>query len=91
MEIELRFFANFRDIVGQKTITREYGDTATIGDIMRALSAEYPEMELFADDGTVRDYLTIMKDGRDITYIDGLDTELESNSTVSLFPPVAGG
>jgi molybdopterin synthase sulfur carrier subunit len=32
-----------------------------------------------------------MKDGKDITHIEGLETEIEDGTTLSVFPPVAGG
>lgn len=91
MEIEFRTFATFRETAGQKTFTREYDDDATVGDVLRSLSEEYPEMDLFDDDGNIREFVSVLKEGQDVTHIDGLATELESGDTVSLFPPVAGG
>jgi len=91
MEIEMRFFANFRDTVGEKEISREVADDATVGTALQDVVTEYPEVDLFAEDGSLREFLSIMKNGRDITYIDGLETELEAGDTVSVFPPVAGG
>jgi molybdopterin synthase sulfur carrier subunit len=91
MEIEMRFFANFRETVGQKEISREVEDGATVGTALQDIVGEYPEMDLFVEDGSLREFLSIMKNGREITYIDGLDTELEAGDTVSVFPPVAGG
>ena len=90
MEIEMRFFANFRDAVGQKTLVREF-EGATVGDLLDDLAAEYPEMDLFEDDDSLRDFLTIMRGGKDIAHQEGLDTPLEDGDTVSVFPPVAGG
>jgi len=90
MEIEMRFFANFRDAVGQKTVTWEC-EGATVGDLLHDLAAAYPEMDLFEDDGNLRDFLTIMKGGKDIAHQEGLDTTLEDGDTVNVFPPVAGG
>ncbi|WP_229115510.1 ubiquitin-like small modifier protein 1 [Halapricum desulfuricans] len=90
MEITLRFFASFREAVGQKTLVREYDDVATVGDVLEALAAEYSDLVLY-DDGTLREYVTVMRDGRDVTHIDGPDTELTGGETLSLFPPVAGG
>jgi molybdopterin synthase sulfur carrier subunit len=92
MEIELRTFANFRDAVGQKTVRREY-DTSTVRaeEVLRPLEEEYPELELFEKEGTLQEFITVLKNGREITYIDGLDTELEDGDTLSVFPPVAGG
>lgn len=91
MEIEFRTFATFRQTAGQKTFTREYDDDATIREVLQLLSEEYPEMELFDDEGDLREFVSVLKEGRDITHIDGLDTELEHGDTISLFPPVAGG
>jgi len=90
MELELRFFATFREAVGQKTLHREYDDGATAGDVLREIQADFPDMELF-DDGELRDYVTAMKNGQPIEHIDGLETALADGDTLSVFPPVAGG
>ncbi|WP_229126065.1 ubiquitin-like small modifier protein 1 [Halapricum desulfuricans] len=90
MEITLRFFASFREAVGQKTLVREYDDVSTVGGALEAITAEFPDLDLY-DDGALREYVTVMRDGRDVTHIDGLDTELAGGETLSLFPPVAGG
>jgi len=91
MDIEFRAFATFRQTVGQKSIVREYDDIATVGDALHALTEEFPDLDVFDDDGNPREFASILKDGRDITHLQGLDTELEDGDTVSLFPPVAGG
>jgi molybdopterin synthase sulfur carrier subunit len=91
MEIEMRFFANFREAAGQKTVEDEFEGGTTVGEILRSLEEEYPEMEIFDEDGQLRDYLTIMKNGRNISYIDKLETVMEDGDVLSVFPPVAGG
>ena len=93
MEIELRFFATFREAVGQKTITREYEDGTTVGDTLAALEAEFEGLngQLLDGDGEVRQQLSVMRNGRDVTHIDGVETTLEEDDRVSVFPPVAGG
>ncbi|MFB6233656.1 MAG: ubiquitin-like small modifier protein 1, partial [Haloarculaceae archaeon] len=90
MEIEVRAFATFRQALGQKTLVREFDDAETVGDVLAALSEEYPEMDLF-EDGELREFVSILKEGREVTHLDGLETALEDGDTVSLFPPVAGG
>jgi molybdopterin synthase sulfur carrier subunit len=37
MELELRFFATFREAVGQKTLNWDVDDDATIGDVLLAI------------------------------------------------------
>jgi len=91
MELTLRFFADFREVVGEKTISREYDDVSTVGDAIAAIAEEYPEMELYEEDGSVREFITIMRDGRDVAHVDGMATELDGGETLSVFSPVAGG
>ncbi|QSG14855.1 ubiquitin-like small modifier protein 1 [Halapricum desulfuricans] len=91
MELTLRFFANFREVVGQKTIVRKYEGISTVGDALAELKSEYPTLELYDEDGSLREYITVMRDGKDVIHIEGLETELAGGETLSLFPPVAGG
>lgn len=90
MELELRFFANFRETVGQKSLHQEFDDGVRAGDVLKALSEEYPEMTLF-EDGELREFLTILHNGQDIQHLDGLETGLDDGDELSVFPPVAGG
>jgi molybdopterin synthase sulfur carrier subunit len=91
MNVELRFFANFREAVGQKELGWEVDDGATVGSVLREVEAAYPEVDIFDEDGEIREFLSIMKNGREITYLEGVDTPLDSDDTISVFPPVAGG
>ena len=93
MDIELRFFATFRQAVGSKTIDREFEDGADVGTVLRALEAEFDGLEgqILDDQGELRPQLSVLKNGREVVHMDGLATPLESGDTVSVFPPVAGG
>ncbi|WP_276298942.1 ubiquitin-like small modifier protein 1 [Halorussus lipolyticus] len=87
--LELRFFANFREAVGQKTLEREYPDGTTVGEVLTDLVDEY-DLDVF-EDGDLRPQLSIMKNGKDVVHLDGADTRLDDGDTLSVFPPVAGG
>ncbi|WP_227374460.1 ubiquitin-like small modifier protein 1 [Haladaptatus halobius] len=89
MELILRFFANFREAVGQKTLEREYPDDATVGEVLESLTEEYG-LDLF-EDGEMRPQLSIMRNGKDVVHIDGRETSLSDGDRLSIFPPVAGG
>ena len=92
MELELRFFATFRAAVGQKTIHREYPDGATVGDVLGSLEEEFEGLagELL-EDGEIREQLSVLKNGREVLHMEGIDTEMEDGDRLSVFPPVAGG
>lgn len=93
MDIELRFFATFREAVGQREVAHEYPDDATVGDVLASLEAEYEGLagELLDEDGDVRPRLSIMRNGRNVIHLDGTETSLSDGDELSVFPPVAGG
>lgn len=92
MEIDLRFFATFRDAVGEKEHTREFDDDATVGEVLETLESEYEGLDgQLVADGAIRDQLSVLKNGRDVTHMAGPETELEAGDVLSVFPPVAGG
>ncbi|MDR5672417.1 Molybdopterin converting factor, small subunit [Halalkaliarchaeum sp. AArc-CO] len=92
MELELRFFATFRETVGTKTTTREFPDDAVVGDVLEALESEYADLEgRLLDQGELASHINVLKNGREVLHMDGLETELVDGDTLSIFPPVAGG
>ncbi|WP_246998761.1 ubiquitin-like small modifier protein 1 [Halosolutus gelatinilyticus] len=94
MEIELRFFATFREAVGTKERTRTVDDDATVGDVLAGLEAEYDGLDgrLLAEDGdAIRPQLNVLKNGRNVVHMAGPATDLDDGDVVSVFPPVAGG
>lgn len=92
MRLELRFFASFREAVGQKVLEREYeADAVTVIDVLEELVSDYPDLDIFAGPMELRDFVSVMKNGRDITHLEGLDTTLEDGDKLSVFPPIAGG
>ncbi|WP_299330669.1 ubiquitin-like small modifier protein 1 [Haloplanus sp.] len=93
MDLELRFFATFREAVGQKELEREFKNGSTVGDVLTTLETEYDGMEgqLLDDEGELQPNLNILKNGREVLHMEGLDTVMEDGDTLSVFPPVAGG
>lgn len=91
--IELRFFANFRETVGQKTIYRAYDDADTIGGVLVAIEEEFPELAglILDGDGGIQPQINVLRNGREVEHLDGLETPIEPGDAVSVFPPVAGG
>lgn len=90
MELSLKFFANFREAVGQKTITRKFPDGVTAGEVLADLEAEFPDLDLL-EEGDLRPQINVLRNGRGVVHMDGVDTTLEAGDTLSIFPPVAGG
>lgn len=92
MQLELRFFATFREAVGQKTLEYEVADDATIFDLLDELESEYDGLVgNLLEDGELAPQINVLKNGREVLHMDGVETELEEGDTVAIFPPVAGG
>lgn len=92
MRLELRFFATFREAVGTKTIEREYDDGALVGDVLGALEDEFDGLTgEILQDGGLKPQINVLKNGREVLHMAGIETELEDGDTLSVFPPVAGG
>jgi molybdopterin synthase sulfur carrier subunit len=92
MQVTLKFFATFREIVGSKTIDREFSEGTTVGEVLYELESEYDDLvgELLVD-GDLKPQINVLKNGREVLHMEGIDTEVEAGDTVSIFPPVAGG
>ncbi|NIC00432.1 ubiquitin-like small modifier protein 1 [Halobacterium sp. R2-5] len=92
MNVELRFFATFRQAVGTKVVEREYDDGTTVGDVLRELEAEYDGLDgQLVENGGLRPHINVLKSGREVLHLDGMETELADGDSLSIFPPVAGG
>ncbi|BAN00803.1 ubiquitin-like small modifier protein 1 [Ilumatobacter coccineus] len=75
---------------GEKQVSVEPG---SLNDVIAALEAAHPGLgeRLLDDDGSLRKFVNIFVDDDDVRYLDGLDTQVGDNITVSIIPAVAGG
>jgi molybdopterin converting factor small subunit len=68
-------------------------DGKTAGEALTAFVNRYPDIKthLFADNGTLRDFINLFIDGKNINTLQGLDTPVADNSEVMIIPAIAGG
>lgn len=92
MNVELRLFATFRETVGQKTVEREFDDDATIETVLDRLEADFTGLEgSFVEDGEILPQVNVLKNGREVHHLEGMETPIADGDTIAIFPPVAGG
>jgi molybdopterin synthase sulfur carrier subunit len=87
----VKFFAYIRDFTGSKEINID--SCLTLRELLDKLCRKYGEKfsgKVLAGD-KLRDDIIIMVNGRHILHLQGLETNLEENDEISIFPKVAGG
>lgn len=89
--INVQFFATFRDIFGTKAMEVTVKPGTTIGELLGLIfNTEERRKKIFAN-GKIKPYVIILKNGRHIQHLNGLETEIGKGDTISIFPPIAGG
>ena len=79
--MKVSFYATLEPIVGQRNLHVE------------VLAQRWPGLveHLFDEDGALSRRVNIFVDGRNVRWLEGLETPLEPEQSVDIFPPVAGG
>jgi molybdopterin synthase sulfur carrier subunit len=91
--MQVRLYATLRQTVGTKVVEIPVKVNQTVGDILRALVDQYPELSeaIWYADGSLASHVAVILNGRDIRHLDNVDTPLTDDDTLDLFPPVGGG
>jgi molybdopterin synthase sulfur carrier subunit len=86
----IKLFGNLQRRAGTTAVTAS-GDS--IADILQTLFVSYPDLEtaVLDDNQQPKPHVRIMVNGHDIELGDGLETAVNEQDTIAIFPPIAGG
>jgi len=92
MIITVKAFATLRLLMQNET-RLDLNDGSTVDDLLKNLDALYPGLsrELYAEPGRLNSFVNILKNGRNIQHLDGLQTRIEAEDLIAVFPPATGG
>jgi MoaD family protein len=90
--ITVKSFATLREVMDAQ-IRMDLPKDATIRTLLAELTGRYNGLNelLFAAPDSLRDFVNILRNGRNIHFLAGLDTPLDDGDLIAMFPPVAGG
>jgi molybdopterin synthase sulfur carrier subunit len=91
--MEIKVYATLRDVVGAPSIYLDDQPDMTVGQILEAMCAQYPALRSKLSLGTkeLHSAVHILINGRDMRYLNGLETVVTFKDVVRIFPPVGGG
>jgi molybdopterin synthase sulfur carrier subunit len=87
--MKVNFYSSLRRIVGQKTVEIPLSDAATVRQLLEQLKMRYPQAyDQFVDqNGNLYAHAHLYINGRDIPYLNDLDTQLSDQDNADIFPP----
>ena len=89
----VRLFATVRDVVGSKSISIPFEGGGTVRDLIQSISHVSPELanKLLDSAGQLSPVIHIYVGGRNVEWLEGIDTVIAENDDVFIVPPMAGG
>jgi sulfur-carrier protein len=90
--IVVDFYTTLQGVFGTKSMRIDIGTPATVSQILDAICQTDRQRERIQDpSGQLRRDIKIFRNGRDIIFLNNLDTEVHNGDKIAIFPPVAGG
>lgn len=92
--MNIRFYATLRPLVGGRSVEFPVAEGEPVGSMLRRLVAAYPglEGELLTPDGeALLPHVQVFLEGRSVRDLQGMATPLPAETSLAIFPPVAGG
>jgi molybdopterin synthase sulfur carrier subunit len=92
MTVKIRFFAQFRELLGTDIMT-DVVEGTMFTSLISTIVKENPEgyAAIFDEKGAFREFVILMKNGKRIDIADAVKTPVEDGDEIAVFPPVAGG
>ncbi len=91
-KVKVKFFAGMRQVFQEKEREIELGKVSNIRDLLDFLCNTYQQRQrIFDQSNEIRPNVTILKNGRNIHFLEGIQTELKEGDTIAIFPPGVGG
>jgi len=92
--MQVHFFATLRPIVGGKTVEFDTEHGITVREMLDVMIARFPKLrtELLDETGKMHGHVHFFVNGRDAQFLtDGIETKIQPDDVVNVFPAVGGG
>lgn len=91
MKITIKLFAGLGETGGKRQFALEVKDDASVADAFAAIRANDAETGEDLSRSLDAGYINILLDGRNVRFLDGMETRLSPGCVLAFLPPVGGG
>ena len=92
MHVTVKAFADLGELLGRELVI-SVPERGTVRQLLQILDKKTAGFlpKVLGSDGQLRSYVSILENGRNVKYLQDLDTPLADGDVISIFPPLAGG
>ena len=91
MKVKIMAFATLRNILGRERIV-ELEEGSRVQELLDSLCAKNEGLyNLLFDANVLKDEMNVLVNGKNISALNGIQTKLENNDEIALFPAAIGG
>ncbi|MBI5667826.1 MAG: MoaD family protein [Chloroflexi bacterium] len=89
----IHLFATLRDLTSAKQIEVPFRDGQTVRELIQSVSQISPALadKMVNERGELTGLVHVLVDGRNVEWLDGLDTTIRESDMLVFLPPAAGG
>jgi molybdopterin synthase sulfur carrier subunit len=92
MVVQVDFYALVKSAFGTSSMRIDFSPPATVVQLLAGICQTAQQREsILESPGQLRKDLTILKNGRNIQFLQGPQTEIRNGDTIAVFSRVAGG
>ncbi len=92
--MRINFYATLRQLVGGKTVeVPTPAASTTVLSALETVTRDRQELagEVWRAPGMLKEHIHVFVNGREISFLNGLETPVSDRDTLDVFPPVGGG
>ena len=92
ISVQVDFHFTVQQVFGEKSISVALSPPPTVKSLLNVLCTSRERCaQIFDDSGRLRSDVKVLRNDRNVVFLDGLNTELDNGDKIAIFPQVVGG
>jgi molybdopterin synthase sulfur carrier subunit len=92
ISVQIDFHFTVQQVFGEKSMRVALKPPPTIKNLLDILCTSRDRYaQIFDDSGRLRSDVKVLRNGRNVVFLNGLDTQLDDGDKIAIFPQVVGG